>query len=157
MLSVLLEAGGCSSKAIGNPGPDCIYVDQVKATLLQLDGIALNIDERLEFPSAPLLSCVDWFLPSSHDRLESLANLPLFNKLQNMSSTITSPASKKMFFGDSVLRTHKPSPLKGSGAANNGSESCEGGSGDLHPCAAQSKVPAGIDGSGSFFKVLLFF
>ena len=33
MLCVLLEAGGCASRAIGNPGPDCIYVDQVKTTL----------------------------------------------------------------------------------------------------------------------------
>ncbi|XP_026522807.1 protein inturned isoform X3 [Notechis scutatus] len=32
ILSVLLEAGGCSSKAIGNPGPDCIYVDQITKT-----------------------------------------------------------------------------------------------------------------------------
>ncbi|KAG8134631.1 hypothetical protein E2320_007728 [Naja naja] len=56
MLSVLLEAGGCSSKAIGNPGPDCIYVDQVKSTILQLDGIDLSIDERLETASAPLIT-----------------------------------------------------------------------------------------------------
>ncbi|XP_068399517.1 protein inturned isoform X2 [Eschrichtius robustus] len=39
MLCVLLEAGGCASKAVGNPGPDCMYVDQVKTTLHQLEGV----------------------------------------------------------------------------------------------------------------------
>ncbi|XP_068443816.1 protein inturned isoform X4 [Clinocottus analis] len=29
MQCVLLEAGGCSSPALGSPGPDCVYVDQI--------------------------------------------------------------------------------------------------------------------------------
>lgn len=29
MQCVLLEAGGCASPALGSPGPDCVYVDQV--------------------------------------------------------------------------------------------------------------------------------
>lgn len=29
MQCVLLEAGGCASPAVGSPGPDCVYVDQV--------------------------------------------------------------------------------------------------------------------------------
>ncbi|KAF7659481.1 hypothetical protein LDENG_00296950 [Lucifuga dentata] len=40
MQCVLLEAGGCASPALGSPGPDCVYVDQVKATLLQLEVVA---------------------------------------------------------------------------------------------------------------------
>ncbi|XP_063165856.1 protein inturned isoform X2 [Candoia aspera] len=96
ILSVLLEAGGCSSKAIGNPGPDCIYVDQVKATILQLDGIDLSIDERLETASAPLVCCVDWFFPSLYDKLENFSNLSVLNKLHHMSNTVPSPASKKI-------------------------------------------------------------
>ncbi|XP_054846471.1 protein inturned isoform X2 [Eublepharis macularius] len=150
VLSVLLEAGGCSSKAIGNPGPDCIYVDQVKATILQLDGIDLSIDERLESPSAPLVSCVDWFLPSSRD---SLAALPLFSKLQNTSNSRISPASKKMVFGDSTLRTHKTSPLWGSGRSDNVDDNPEGGRGNVNPYAAQSKSPGGFDRSSSLFKI----
>ncbi|XP_061441064.1 protein inturned isoform X2 [Rhineura floridana] len=153
VLSVLLEAGGCSSKAIGNPGPDCIYVDQVKATILQLDGIDLSIDETLESPSTPLLSCVDWFLPSSRDKLESLANLSLLNKLQYTTGTISSPANKNMPFSDSTLRTHKPSPLSNSGVSDYGSNSPEAGSGNLNTYSAQSKGLGGLDGSNSLFKV----
>ncbi|XP_026522806.1 protein inturned isoform X2 [Notechis scutatus] len=96
ILSVLLEAGGCSSKAIGNPGPDCIYVDQVKSTILQLDGIDLSIDERLETASAPLVCCVDWFFPSPSDKLESFSNLSVLSKLPHMSITTSSPANKKI-------------------------------------------------------------
>nr|XP_056711831.1 protein inturned [Euleptes europaea] len=153
MLSVLLEAGGCSSKAFGNPGPDCIYVDQVKATILQLEGIDLSIDERLESPSAPLLSCVDWFLPSSRNKLESLATLPLLGKWQNTSHSVVSPASKKMLLGDSTLRTRKTSPLRGSGGSSNDGDGPEGGRGNINPYAAQSKSPAGFDRSGSLFKI----
>lgn len=153
MLSVLLEAGGCSSKAIGNPGPDSIYVDQVKATILQLEGIDLSIDERLESPAAPLVSCVDWFLPSSRDKLENLAPLPLLSKWQNTSHSVISPASKKMLFGDSTLRTHKPSPLQGSGGSINDGDNPEGGRGNINQYAVQSKSPGGFDKS-SLFKVL---
>lgn len=39
LMGVLLEAGGCSSWADGNPGPDAFYVDQTKATLLQLESL----------------------------------------------------------------------------------------------------------------------
>uniref|UniRef100_A0A8C7VKX9 Protein inturned n=1 Tax=Oncorhynchus mykiss TaxID=8022 RepID=A0A8C7VKX9_ONCMY len=70
MQCVLLEAGGCASPALGAPGPDCVYVDQVKATLLQLEGLDVGVEERLAAPPAPCLSCADWFLPSSaRDRL----------------------------------------------------------------------------------------
>ena len=34
---MLLEAGGCASWAEGNPTPDPFYVDQAKATLLQME------------------------------------------------------------------------------------------------------------------------
>lgn len=95
----MLEAGGCSSKAIGNPGPDYIYVDQVKSIILQLDGIDLSIDERLETASAPLVCCIDWFFPSSYDKLENFSNLSVLNKLHHMSTIVPSPANKKVSFG----------------------------------------------------------
>ncbi|XP_062991630.1 protein inturned isoform X2 [Elgaria multicarinata webbii] len=153
MLSVLLEAGGCSSRATGNPGPDCIYVDQVKATILQLDGIDLSLDERLESPSTPLVSCVDWFLPSSHDKLESLANLSLLNKLHHTPNAITSPASKKVAFSNSSLRTRRCSPLRNSGGSDNSSDGPEGGSGNFNPYPTQSKAPGGFDGSNTPLKI----
>lgn len=35
MQCVLLEAGGCASPALGSPGPDCVYVDQVGVVVCQ--------------------------------------------------------------------------------------------------------------------------
>ncbi|XP_042325361.1 protein inturned isoform X2 [Sceloporus undulatus] len=153
MLSVLLEAGGGSSKAIGRPGPDCIYVDQVKATILQLDGLDLNIDAILESPSTPLLSCVDWFLPSSHDKLESLTTLSLRNKLHHTTNSIISSGSKRVIFGNSKLTMHRPNPLRNSGSSDNLSNSPEVGSGHLNPRAVQSKVHGGLDGNNSLLKI----
>ncbi|KAK1343209.1 hypothetical protein QTO34_015986 [Cnephaeus nilssonii] len=82
MLCVLLEAGGCSSKAIGNPGPDCIYVDQVKTTLHQLEGVGCRINERLASSPSPCLSCADWFLAGSHEKLDCLTTSPILSRLQ---------------------------------------------------------------------------
>ncbi|XP_075884365.1 protein inturned isoform X1 [Nelusetta ayraudi] len=84
MQCVLLEAGGCASPAVGSPGPDCVYVDQVKATLLQLEVLQPGIEERLSAPPTPCLSCADWFLPagSARERLESLASSsPVLSRL----------------------------------------------------------------------------
>uniref|UniRef100_A0A4W3K514 Protein inturned n=1 Tax=Callorhinchus milii TaxID=7868 RepID=A0A4W3K514_CALMI len=110
IVCVLMQAGGCASKANGNPGPDCIYVDQVKATLLQLEGLEACIKDRLTSPSTPFLSCADWFLPSSRDRLESISSSPIISKLQGSSKSTLSPASRRTLFGDSSLRTRKSSP-----------------------------------------------
>ncbi|XP_060634939.2 protein inturned isoform X1 [Anolis sagrei] len=148
MLSVLLEAGGCSSKAIGNPGPDCIYVDQVKATILQLDGIDLCIDGILESPSTPLVSCVDWFLPSSHEKLESLTNLSLLNKLHRTTTSMTSSGNKRVVSGSSG-----PNPLRNSGYSDISSSGLEVGSGNLNPHAGQPKGHGGFDESNSLFKI----
>ncbi|XP_073197188.1 protein inturned isoform X2 [Lepidochelys kempii] len=139
MLCVLLETGGCTSKAIGNPGPDCIYVDQIKATILQLEGIDSSIEERLESPSIPCLSCADWFLPASRDKLESFTTPPILSKLQNTSKSATSTTSKRTLFTDSSLRTRKPSPSRSSGGSDNGSEGPEEGGG-LNPLATLDQV-----------------
>nr|XP_006131855.1 protein inturned isoform X2 [Pelodiscus sinensis] len=162
MLCVLLEAGGCTSKAFGNPGPDCIYVDQVKATILQLEGIDSSIEERLESPSIPCLSCADWFLPPTRDKLESFTTPPILSKLQNTSKTATSPTSKRTLFSDSSLRTRKPSPSRSSGGSDNGNEGPEEGGG-LNPLATIDQVQkheqkesqgfGGSEGNGSLFKV----
>ncbi|NXE89705.1 INTU protein, partial [Menura novaehollandiae] len=122
MLCVLLEAGGCASKAIGNPGPDCIYVDQVKATILQLEGIGASLEERLDSPSIPPLACADWFLSAPRDKLDSLTTSPILSKLQNTCKSATTPVSKRNLFGDSSLTTRKQSPARNSGAPEQGSE-----------------------------------
>ncbi|XP_030905993.2 protein inturned isoform X2 [Melopsittacus undulatus] len=122
MLCVLLEAGGCASKAIGNPGPDCVYVDQVKATILQLEGIDASIEERLDSPSIPPLSCADWFLPATRDKSENLTTSPMLSKIQNTLKSGTTPASKRTLFGDSSLMTRKPSPTRSSGEPEHGNE-----------------------------------
>ncbi|NXJ81128.1 INTU protein, partial [Trogon melanurus] len=122
MLCVLLEAGGCASKAVGNPGPDCVYVDQVKATILQLEGINAGIEERLDSPSVPALSCADWFLSATRDKAESSTASPILSKLQNTSKSVTTPASRRSLFGDSSLMTRKPSPTRSSGGPDHGNE-----------------------------------
>uniref|UniRef100_A0A8C3XH51 Protein inturned n=1 Tax=Cyanoderma ruficeps TaxID=181631 RepID=A0A8C3XH51_9PASS len=120
VLCVLLEAGGCASRAIGNPGPDCIYVDQVKATILQLEGLDASIEERLDSPSIPPLACADWFLPAARDRLESLSASPALSKLQNSCKAVSTAGSKRSLFGDSSQSPRKQSPPRGSAAAGQG-------------------------------------
>uniref|UniRef100_A0A674G7F4 Protein inturned n=1 Tax=Taeniopygia guttata TaxID=59729 RepID=A0A674G7F4_TAEGU len=122
VLCVLLEAGGCASRAIGNPGPDCIYVDQVKATILQLEGIDASIEERLDSPSIPPLACADWFLPAARDRLESLSTSPMLSKLQSSYKAGSTPGSKRSLFGDTSHTPRKQSPPRSSRAAEQGSE-----------------------------------
>ncbi|NXK67377.1 INTU protein, partial [Sylvietta virens] len=121
VLCVLLEAGGCASRAIGNPGPDCIYVDQVKATILQLEGIEASIEERLDAPSVPLLACADWFLPAARDRLESVSTSPMLRNLQN-SKAASSPGSRRSLCGDTSHGTRRHSPPRSSAAAQQGSQ-----------------------------------
>ncbi|NXG02658.1 INTU protein, partial [Sakesphorus luctuosus] len=122
MLCVLLEAGGCASKAIGNPGPDCIYVDQVKATILQLEGIDASIEERLDSPSIPPLACADWFLPATRDKLEISSTSPILSKIQNPCKPATALVSRRSLSGNSSLTTRKPSPPRNSGGHHQGNE-----------------------------------
>ncbi|XP_069781344.1 protein inturned isoform X2 [Narcine bancroftii] len=109
MLCVVLEAGGCACKAIGNPGPDSIYVDQVKTILLKLEGLEAGIQERLTNPSTPYLSCADRFIPP-RDMFESLSSSPIISKLQTTSKSTQSPTSRRTLFGDSNLRMRKSNP-----------------------------------------------
>ncbi|KAG8592798.1 hypothetical protein GDO81_000629 [Engystomops pustulosus] len=115
MLCTLLEAGGCTSKAVGNPGPDYIYVDQLKACLLQLEMLDTSIEERLHTSPNPCLSCADWFLPSARDKFQSVVNSVMMSKLQT---------PKKALISDhqTSLRTRRPSPTRSSGGSDNGSE-----------------------------------
>ncbi|CAH6789162.1 protein inturned [Phodopus roborovskii] len=125
MLCVLLEAGGCTSKATGNPGPDCIYVDQVRTTLHQLEGVDSRIEERLASCPRPCLSCADWFLAAPHEKADSLTTSPILSRLQGSTKTATSPTCRRTFFSDYPFKARKPSPSRGSG----GCEPGEGGEG----------------------------
>uniref|UniRef100_A0A8C0CPD0 Inturned planar cell polarity protein n=1 Tax=Balaenoptera musculus TaxID=9771 RepID=A0A8C0CPD0_BALMU len=150
MLCVLLEAGGCASKAVGNPGPDCIYVDQVKTTLHQLEGVDSRINERLASSATPCLSCADWFLAGSHEKLDNLTTSPILSRLQGTSKVATSPTCRRTLFGDYSLKTRKPSPSR-SGGSDSG---CEGGEGvGLSPHTAASQGSDGSEESGALLKV----
>ncbi|XP_034413027.1 protein inturned [Cyclopterus lumpus] len=119
MQCVLLEAGGCSSAASGSPGPDCIYVDQVKATLLQLEVLEAGIEDRLNAPPAPCLSCADWFLPAAtaRDRLDSLASSsPVFSKLAGAVKGSSSGSRGRSLFGEKARRSSPQRSLSDSGS-----------------------------------------
>ena len=149
MLCVLLEAGGCTSKAIGNPGPDCIYVDQVKTTLHQLEGVDSRINERLASSPSPCLSCADWFLAGSHEKLDNLTTSPILNRLQATSKVATSPTCRRTLFGDYSLKTRKPSPSR-SGGSHSGCEGREGVGLSPHAtldAAQKQRASQGSDGS----------
>ncbi|KAM9836613.1 protein inturned [Aulostomus maculatus] len=119
MQCVLLEAGGCASPAVASPGPDCVYVDQVKATLLQLEVLEAGIEERLNAPAAPCLSCADWFLPAAtaRDRLDSLASsTPVLSKLAGAVKG-SSPGSRvRSLFGEKARRSSPPRSMSDGGS-----------------------------------------
>ncbi|XP_076996195.1 protein inturned isoform X2 [Tamandua tetradactyla] len=159
MLCVLLEAGGCASKAIGNPGPDCIYVDQVKTTVLQMEGVESRIAERLASPPNPFLSCADWFLAGPRDKQDGLTASPILSKLQGASKAATSPTCRRTLFGDYSLKTRKPSPSRSGGGSDSGSDRGEGVSlgphttpGTVHK-PRESQSCDGSEESGSLPKV----
>ncbi|XP_033615895.1 protein inturned isoform X2 [Fukomys damarensis] len=150
MLCVLLEAGGCASKAIGNPGPDCIYVDQVRSTLHQLQGTNSRIDEQLESSPGPCLSCADWFLAGPREKTDGLATSPVFSRLQGTSKTATSPTCRRTLFGDYSLKTRAPSPSQNNGRSDSGCEAVEGVGLRPHPtldAIRKQRESQGSDGS----------
>lgn len=149
MLCVLLEAGGCASRAIGNPGPDCIYVDQVKTTLHQLEGVDSRINERLASSPTPCLSCADWFLAGSHEKLDNLTTSPILSRLHSASKVATSPTCRRTLFGDYSLKTRKPSPSR-SGGPDGG---LEGEGVGLSPHTTESQGSDGSEETGALLKV----
>lgn len=159
MLCVLLEAGGCTSKAIGNPGPDCIYVDQVKTTLHQLERVDSHINEQLTSSPSPCLSCADWFLAGSHEKLDGLTTSPILSRLQGTSRVATSPTCKRTLFGDYSLKTRKPSPSRSTGRSDSGCDAAEGvgpsphSTPDVTRKQRESQGSNGSEESQAFLKV----
>lgn len=174
---VLLEAGGCASPASASPGPDCIYVDQVnigvasaayemrvctfvflvfcsvkvKATLLQLEVLESGIEERLNAPPAPCLSCADWFLPSAASRDSPASSSPVFTKLAGAVKGASGSRGRGLF-GD---RTRRFSPQRS--LSDSGSEGqVDAGSGSTPESPRKLGGPRdslGSDSSGGLFKV----
>lgn len=120
MLCVLLEAGGCASKATGNPGPDCIYVDQARATLHQLEGVDSRMEDQLATSLGPCLSCADWFLAAPREKADGLTTSPILSRLQGPSKASTSPTCRRTFFSDYSFKARKPSPSRVSGGREPG-------------------------------------
>uniref|UniRef100_A0A673BZW6 Protein inturned n=1 Tax=Sphaeramia orbicularis TaxID=375764 RepID=A0A673BZW6_9TELE len=171
MQCVLLEAGGCASPAFGSPGPDYVYVDQVKATLLQLEVLEAGIEERLSAPPAPCLSCADWFLPAAtaRDRLDSLtSSSPVLTKLAGVVKGSSSGSRGRRLFGErsrksSPQRSQSDSGSEGPTEARSGSSAARGLSPHSTPDSARklggrrdslgSGGSDGSGGSGGLFKV----
>eukprot|EP00066_Takifugu_rubripes_P028361 XP_011617627.1 PREDICTED: protein inturned isoform X2 [Takifugu rubripes] len=151
MQCVLLEAGGCASPAPASAGPDCIYIDQAKATLLQLEALESGIEERLNAPPAPCLSCADWFLPSAATRDSLASSSPVFSKLTGAVKGASDSRGRGLF-GD---RSRRFSPQRG--LSDSGSE----GQGDagLGSTPESPRKPGGrrnslgSDGGGGLFKI----
>ncbi|XP_027893954.1 protein inturned isoform X1 [Xiphophorus couchianus] len=160
MQCVLLEAGGCASPALGSPGPDCVYVDQVKATLLQLNALEAAMEERLNVPSAPCLSCADWFLPAAttRDRLDSLASSsPVLSKLAGAIRGSPSGHRGRSLFGEKSRKSSPQRSLSDSGSegpmdAGSGSSAAPGLSPHSTPDSGRRiggrRDSLGSDGSG---------
>ncbi|KAL7875707.1 hypothetical protein AOLI_G00106700 [Acnodon oligacanthus] len=180
MQCVLLEAGGSASPAVGTPGPDCIYVDQVKATLLQLESLDSTIEERLCTPPTPCLSCADWFLPSAmRDRLDGIGSSPILNRLTAAIKPPSPSLIGRTLFGEAGsgsgpagLKGRKPSPqrsLSDSGSEGRGETAMtftSGHSPHTTPDSARRMPPGGSrrdslgsggsdgsGGSGGLFKI----
>lgn len=84
---------------------------QVKATLLQLEVLEAGIEERLNAPPTPCLSCADWFLPAA-----SSAS-PVFSKLAGAVKGSSSSRSRgRSLFGEKARRSSPQRSLADSGS-----------------------------------------
>lgn len=59
LICILLEAGGCSIPLSGKRGPDPLYVNRARATILHLDSLSVpgGIEEHLSKPAVCFLLC----------------------------------------------------------------------------------------------------
>lgn len=91
----------------------------MKATLLQLEVLEAGIEERLNAPPAPCLSCADWFLPAAtaRDRLDSLASSsPVFSKLAGAVRGSSAGSRGRSLFGEKSRRSSPQRSLSDSGS-----------------------------------------
>lgn len=91
----------------------------MKATLLQLEVLEVGIEERLNAPPAPCLSCADWFLPATgaRDRLDSLtSSTPVLSKLAGAMKAASSASRGRGLFGEKARRSSPQRSLSDSGS-----------------------------------------
>ncbi|XP_064608812.1 protein inturned-like [Liolophura sinensis] len=86
LLCVLLESGGCCTRMEGSPTPDCFFIDQAKATLLQLMSSQLikHCELRLQSGVIPSLSA-DWFYNGKQNNMQPTVRWSgdLINQISN--------------------------------------------------------------------------
>lgn len=153
----------------------CCSGPQVKATLLQLEVLEPGIEERLNAPPAPCLSCADWFLPAAtaRDRLDSLASSsPVFSKLAGAVKASSSGSRARALFGEKSWRASPQRSLSDSGSEGQmdaGSGSSSSAAPGLSPHSTPDSARKlggrrdslgsggsdGSGGSGGLFKVHL--
>lgn len=96
--------------------------------MLQLEVLEAGIEERLNAPPTPCLSCADWFLPaaSARDRLDSLASSsPVFSKLAGAVKGSSTGSRGRSLFGEKARRSSPQRSLSDSGSEGQ----TDGGSG----------------------------
>lgn len=114
---------------------------KVKATLLQLEVLESGIEERLNAPPAPCLSCADWFLLSATNRDSMASSSSVFTKLAE------AVKGGRGLFGDRAQRFSSQRSLSDSGSE---------GQGDTPESTRKlggRRDPLGSDGSGGLFQV----
>lgn len=142
---------------------------QVKATLLQLDALEAGMEERLNVPSAPCLSCADWFLPAAttRDRLDSLSSSsPVLSKLAGAIRGSPSAPRGRSLFGEKSRKSSPQRSLSESGSeawADAGSSGAPALSPHTNPGSGRrlagrrdSLGSDGSGGSGGLLKVQLW-
>uniref|UniRef100_A0A3B4ZWF6 Protein inturned n=1 Tax=Stegastes partitus TaxID=144197 RepID=A0A3B4ZWF6_9TELE len=114
--------GGSSSSTPGYSQPQgrhFLLIVGLKATLLQLEVLEAGIEERLNAPPAPCLSCADWFLPAAtaRDRLDSLtSSSPVLSKLAGAVKGSSSGSRGRSLFGEKSRRSSPQRSLSDSGS-----------------------------------------
>lgn len=96
-----------------------VFYVKVKATLLQLEVLESGIEERLNAPPAPCLSCADWFLPSAATRDSLASSSPVFNKLAGAVKGASGSRGRGLF-GDRSWKLTPQRSLSDSGSEGQG-------------------------------------
>lgn len=124
---------------------------KVKATLLQLEMLEAGIEERLNAPPAPCLSCADWFLPSATNRDSLASSSPVFTKLAGAVKGASGSRGRGLF-GDRARRFSPQRSLSDIG--NEGQGDAGMGSTPESPRKLGGRRDSlGSDSSGGLFKV----
>lgn len=120
---------------------------KVKATLLQLEVLESGMEERLNAPPTPCLSCADWFLPAAAARDAAASPSPVFGKLAGAVKGAAGSGGRGLF-GDRARRFSPQRSLSDSGSEGPGEAAPES---PRKPGGRRDSL--GSDSSGGLFKV----